>query len=229
MWQEFITYLTRDDLAAPDKIFRSVITYVALLVGLRLAGKRELGQMSAFDLVLFLMLASALETTIQGGDVSVVGGVLAFAVLLVINKALAWLNFHLPHARPVLEGKATELVRDGRWVEENIREELINKDEILAEAKQAGIDRLEDIGSFVIEVDGTPSVERRGDSPELRAIKELGTRLDALERHLGAGVPPPAGSDTGRAGDRPRGSGTSGTKPPPPQTRAHEPTWRRGE
>lgn len=225
MWHEFIAYLTGDGLPAPDKIFRAFVTYAALLIGLRLAGKRELGQMSAFDLVLFLMLSSALETTIQGNDASVLGGILAFAVLLMISKGLAWISFHVPRTRGIIEGHAIELVREGQFVKENIRDELISKDEILAEAKQAGIDRLEDIGSFVIEVDGTPSVQRRGDTPELRAIRQLGERLDALERRLGHTPEPDA--DSNQAQDRERATGTSESKPPPPETRAHEPGWQR--
>ena len=151
---------------------------------MRLAGKRELGAMSTFDLVLALLLASAVETSIQAGDESIFGGLFAFVLLLLLSKVFAWLSFHAPRLRPLLEGKAIELIRDGEFVRENLRRELISEDEVRTMVKQHDIDRIEDVVSFVLEVDGTASIKRKGDSPELAAIKEIRDRLDALEERL---------------------------------------------
>ncbi|HVL24180.1 MAG TPA: YetF domain-containing protein [Thermomicrobiales bacterium] len=185
-----VDYLMQDGIPLLDKTIRTAIVYLVLLVGMRLAGKRELGEMSTFDFVLILLLASAVETSIQAGDESVFGGLFAFVLLLAFNKIFAWVNFHFPKMRPVLEGDAVELVRDGEFVGENLRKELISQDEIRMMVKQNDIDGIEDVASFVLEVDGTASITRKGDTPELAAIKDIRARLDALEAHLrGAPVP----------------------------------------
>lgn len=179
-----LDFLTQDGIPLLEKTLRTTIVYLVLLVGMRLAGKRDLGEFSTFDFVLTLLLASAVETSIQAGDESVLGGILAFALLLIFNKVFSWINFHFPRLRPVLEGTAIELVRDGEFVHENLRRELISQDEVRMMAKQHDIDRVEDVESFVLEVDGTASIQRKGDTPELAAIKEIRARLDALEAHL---------------------------------------------
>jgi uncharacterized membrane protein YcaP (DUF421 family) len=180
----FFDLLTHGGIPLLEKTLRTASVYLVLLVGMRLAGKRELGEMSTFDFVLALLLASAVETSIQAGDESVLGGLFAFLLLLLLNKAFAWISFHLPSVRPLLEGKAVEMVRDGEFLQDNLRRELISADEIRMMMKQNDIDRIEDVDSFVIEVDGTASITRKGDTPELAAIKDIRDRLDALARHL---------------------------------------------
>jgi uncharacterized membrane protein YcaP (DUF421 family) len=183
-------YLMQDGIPLLEKTIRTAAVYLVLLVGMRLAGKRELGEMSTFDFVLTLLLASAVETSIQAGDESIFGGLFAFVLLLVFNKIFAWFNFHFPRVRPVLEGNAVELVHDGKFVRENLRRELISQDEIRMMVKQNDIDRIDDVASFVLEVDGTASITRKGDTPELAAIEDIRARLDTLEAHLrGAPVP----------------------------------------
>jgi uncharacterized membrane protein YcaP (DUF421 family) len=180
----FLDLLTQGGIPLMEKTFRTATVYLVMLVGMRLAGKRELGEMSTFDFVLVLLLASAVETSVQAGDESVLGGLFAFLLLLIFNKVFAWVSFHLPNTRPILEGQAVELVRDGKFVRENLRRELISQDEIRMMVKQNDIDSIENVESFVLEVDCTASITRKGDTPELAAIKDIRERLDALERRL---------------------------------------------
>src|SRR5699024_11143721 len=135
---------------------------------------------------------------------------------------LAWVTSHFPRTRHLIDGRSNELIHDGQWVDHHVRKELITKDAVLAEANQAGINRLEDIASFVIEPDGTPTDRRHGESPELAGIHAHIARLDTLEQRLGMSPPDDQAQATQQQKtyehiDPPE------TKSAPPATRAHEP------
>jgi len=103
-------------LAAPawDIILRTALIYLALLIGLRIAGKREIGQMTVFDLVVLLLLSNAVQNAMLGPDTSLVGGLLAAAVLLALNAILARLGRGSPRLRRLIEGSPTLLILHGR-------------------------------------------------------------------------------------------------------------------
>jgi uncharacterized membrane protein YcaP (DUF421 family) len=96
---------------------RSIGVYTAVLIGLRLMGKREIGQMTVFDLVVILLIANAVQNAMVGADVSLQGGVLAAAVLLVANRLVAMVRLHAGRFGRLIEGTPTVLVEDGRFVE----------------------------------------------------------------------------------------------------------------
>src|SRR3989304_1236290 len=97
-------------------VARTLIVYLALLAGLRLAGKRGLGQMTPFDLVVILLIANAVQNAMVGPDTSVTGGLIAAGVLIVGNYGVAQARERLPWLRRAVEGTPTRLVNDGRVV-----------------------------------------------------------------------------------------------------------------
>ncbi len=161
-------------LAVPawDLVLRSAVIYFALLIGLRLTGKREVGQFTIFDLVLVLLVANAVQPAMTGPDSSLVGGVLIITVLLAINLAVSQLQIHSPRLRTLLGGDPTVLVHDGQWRDTALEREGVDRDECLMAFREHGIDGVSDVKLAVLEVDGTISVVPK-DSPTIRTRRRV--------------------------------------------------------
>jgi len=147
------------NLSAPwwNIVVRTLIIYVAVLIGLRLTGKREIGQMTPFDLVLILLIANAVQNAMVGSDNSVTGGLIAAGVLLVGNYGLAQARERLPWLRRAVEGSPTLLVNEGKFVQEHLRREGLNEDEVAA-IREHGVADVQDVRMAVLEVDGSISI-----------------------------------------------------------------------
>ncbi len=148
------------NLSAPwwSIVVRTLIIYVAVLIGLRLTGKREMGQMTPFDLVLILLIANAVQNAMVGADNSVTGGLIAAAVLLVGNYGLAQARGRIPWLRRAVEGTPTLLVNEGQFVREHLRQEGLNEDEVLMAIREHGVADVQDVRMAVLEVDGSISI-----------------------------------------------------------------------
>jgi len=139
-------------------VARTIIVYLALLVGLRLAGKREMGQMTPFDLVVILLIANAVQNAMVGPDTSVTGGLIAAAVLIVGNYGVARLRDRLPWLRRAVEGSPTLLIADGRFVSDHLRREGLEEDEVMMAIREHGVADVADVRTAVLETDGSISI-----------------------------------------------------------------------
>jgi uncharacterized membrane protein YcaP (DUF421 family) len=139
---------------------RSVLVYVAMVAGLRLMGKRELGQMTVFDLVVILLIANAVQNAMVGPDFSVQGGIVAAFVLLGANRVLSLARLHGRWGR-FLEGTPTVLVQDGKLVSQHLRREGLQADDVEMAVREHGLESLESVGLAVLEPDGAISVVPR--------------------------------------------------------------------
>lgn len=139
-------------------VARTLIVYGALLVGLRLAGKRELGQMTPFDLVVILLIANAVQNAMVGPDTSVTGGLIAAAVLVTANYGLARARERVPFLRRAVEGMPTLLINDGRFVTEHLQQEGLDEDMVLMAIREHGIADVGDVRMAVLETDGSISI-----------------------------------------------------------------------
>ena len=137
---------------------RTLIVYAALLVALRFAGKRELGQMTPFDLVVILLVANAVQNAMVGTDTSVTGGLIAAGILIAANFTVAQARERLPWLRRAVEGTPTVLVNDGQLVMENLQREGLDADEVMMAIREHGVDSLEDVKLAVLETDGSISI-----------------------------------------------------------------------
>jgi uncharacterized membrane protein YcaP (DUF421 family) len=139
-------------------VARTLIVYAALLAGLRLAGKRELGQMTPFDLVVILLIANAVQNAMVGPDTSVTGGLIAAAVLVTANYGVAVARERLPWLKRAVEGTPTLLINDGRFVEEHLRQEGLSEDDVLMAIREHGVADVKDVRIAVLETDGSISI-----------------------------------------------------------------------
>lgn len=138
---------------------RSLVVYAAVLAGLRLGGRRELGQMTPFDLVVVLLVANAVQNAMVGADTSLQGGLAAAATLLAVNAGVARLRLRSARVRQLVEGLPIVLVQHGKLVSANLRREGITEDEIVAAVREHGeIGDLEQVELAVLETDGSVSV-----------------------------------------------------------------------
>lgn len=142
---------------------RTAIVYALVLIGVRLAGKREIGQMTSFDLVLLLLLSNAVQNAMTGPDSSLTGGIEAALTLFALNIAIVYVAFRLPSVQRGLAGRATLLINNGHIIRENLKHELITEDELLAALREHGCLSPTDVALAVLEVDGSISVVRRAD------------------------------------------------------------------
>ena len=137
---------------------RTAVVYLAILLGLRLFGKRQLGQMSTGDLVMILLIANAVQNAMVGPDVSLVGGLVAAAVLLVLNFVVVRVSGSTALGERLLEGGPTMLVKDGRTVDANLRREGIAPEEVETAIREHGIADVSGVRAAYLEPDGTISV-----------------------------------------------------------------------
>ena len=139
-------------------VVRAAVVYVVVLVGLRLGGKRELGQMTPFDLVVILLIANAVQNAMVGSDTSLAGGLIAAAVLLVANGVLARVRHRIPWLRRVAEGEPVVLVSDGVLQRRQMVRQGVDEAELDQAAREHGLAGLSEVRQAVLEVDGTISI-----------------------------------------------------------------------
>ena len=149
-----------------EKVLRSVLIYALLVVALRIAGKRELGQTNTLDLVVLLLVANAVQNGIIGNDLSVTGAVIGAATLFAINSLLNRSAYRFRRLRRLLEGDPTPLILEGKPLRDQLRRQRISIPELRAIARRQGFDRLADIRTAILETNGTVSMFKE-DDPQL--------------------------------------------------------------
>ena len=144
--------------ALGEIVLRTLVVYLVLLIGLRIAGKRQLGQMTTFDLVVILIIANAVQNAMVGSDTSLNGGLIAAFTLLVVNTVVGRLGLKHRWFWQQLVGTPTLLVHEGEFITEHLRQEGIAEDEVMQALREHGVEDLSTVKAAVLEVDGTISV-----------------------------------------------------------------------
>jgi uncharacterized membrane protein YcaP (DUF421 family) len=157
MWNFSMTML--------EIVLRTAIVYAVILIGIRLSGKREVGQMTPFDLALLLLISNAVQNAMTGPDTSLSGGIVAATTLLLINAALTQLVWKNRKARKVIEGSPTILIRHGKLLEENLKKEKVTEDSLTQALREHGIAAITDVNIAVLEIDGSISVLKNDEVP----------------------------------------------------------------
>lgn len=161
-------------------LLRTSAIYLLILIGVRLSGKREVGQMTPFDLTLLLLLANAVQNAMTGPDTSLAGGAVAAVTLLVLNFVVADFAGLNRRFRKFVQGEPTLLIHNGRLIPAHLAREHITVDEVMRALREHGISRLEDVSLAVLEVDGSVSCLKYDDvAPQHTAHP----RLRFLQKH----------------------------------------------
>ena len=138
-------------------VLRTGVIYLLVLIGVRLSGKREVGQMTPFDLTLLLLLSNSVQNAMTGPDTSLMGGAIAACTLLVLNYLVAEVSATNRHFRRLIQGQPTLLIHDGKTIESHMAKEHVSVDELLRALREHGISCIEQTALAVLEVDGSIS------------------------------------------------------------------------
>jgi uncharacterized membrane protein YcaP (DUF421 family) len=163
-----------------EKIVRPVLVYLFLVIGLRLAGKRELAQLNAFDLVVLLTLSNTVQNAIIGPDNSVLGGVIGATTLLVFNYMVVRFVFAHPRIERFIEGDADVLMRSGKVLDARLRAEGVTMSELEAAARRQGFASLADVDKAVLEANGGITFVAKKPRAHEARHQDLMKRLDEL-------------------------------------------------
>jgi uncharacterized membrane protein YcaP (DUF421 family) len=167
-----------------EKIIRPIIVYAFLIIGLRLAGKRELAQLNAFDLVVLLTLSNTVQNAIIGEDNSVSGGLIGAATLLLVNYLVVRFLFAHERVDRIFEGEEDVLIDHGRLQEEHLKNELLTKQELEIAAHRQGFNSLDEIEQAALEPGGGLIFTAKKPTTDELAQSELIQRLDAIALQL---------------------------------------------
>jgi uncharacterized membrane protein YcaP (DUF421 family) len=137
-----------------DLVFRTIYVFFLILVVTRAVGRRELSSMEPFDLILLVVIGDLVQQGVTQSDNSLTGTTTVIVTMAALVVFTAWLSFRFARLRPVLEGKPTLLIADGRVLERNLRRERMTVEEVHAEARQQSIGAFEDIRYAVLESNG---------------------------------------------------------------------------
>ncbi len=145
-------------------IVSAVFAYLALILWLRISGKRTLSKWNAFDFVVTIALGSVLATVLLSKDVALAEGVLAFLVLIALQFFITWLSVRYSMVERLIKAEPTLLLSEGRFFHEALQSQRVTESEIRAAVRGAGIASLEDVYAVVLETDGSFSVVRQGEN-----------------------------------------------------------------
>jgi uncharacterized membrane protein YcaP (DUF421 family) len=146
------------EISTGEKILRSLIVYFFLLVMFRLLGKREVAQMTVFDLVVLLILSNVLQNAMIGPDNSVAGGLIGATAILAVNWLVGRAAFSSRWFERAIEGVPMLLAHRGQFVEQNLRRANISKEELLSDLRSQGVFHLHEVRAAVLEPSGKLSV-----------------------------------------------------------------------
>jgi len=146
------------DIAVAEKILRSVAVYGFLLAAFRIAGKRQLGQMTPFDLIVLLIISNVLQNAAIGADNSLGGGLLGAAVIIFLNYLIGWLTFRHRPVERIVENPPTILVKHGHVLRSNLHREHMTLSELRAALRKEGVATFTEVRYAILEEDGHVTV-----------------------------------------------------------------------
>ncbi|MEV4182947.1 YetF domain-containing protein [Streptosporangium canum] len=182
MWQHILV----TGIPLTEKAVRTVAVYLAVVILLRVIGKRDIAQLNTFDLVVMLLLSNVVQNAIIGPDDSVSGAVFGAAVLLAVNAAVVRAIARRPWLARILEGRPIVLAHDGAYEDGTLRRLALPRADLEVAIKRQGGDRVEDTCLVTLEPGGALLVRLRPEEESASAgdVAEINARLDRIERHL---------------------------------------------
>ena len=160
-----------------DIVLRASAMFAVLYLLLRLLGKREIGQLTPFELVVIVVMGDLIQQGVTHNDFSITGASLAIATFAFWGVVLSWLTYLSPRMERLLDGVPQVIIRDGTLLEANLRRDRITRAEVEAEMRLAGIARMQDVAWAILETQGKISFIRRdGSESDQKDKPEAGVR-----------------------------------------------------
>ncbi|MDB6020115.1 MAG: hypothetical protein JWR19_4604 [Pedosphaera sp.] len=144
-----------------ELVLRGVIVYLFLLILLRVTGKRQVGQMAPFDLVLLLVLSNAVQNAMNGGDNSLLGGVISAVTLVALNYLVGLATYKSKRLEALVEGRPEVLIHNGNLFTQVMERQRLTHHELNAALRAAGCACVEEVHFAILENDGQITVQPR--------------------------------------------------------------------
>jgi uncharacterized membrane protein YcaP (DUF421 family) len=139
-------------------ILSTVAVYLFLIIAIRLFGKKELAQLSVFDLVFILLISNVVQNAMTGPDTTLSGGLTGAAALFIVNYILKFLEFRFPFFSKAIQGESVMLIFKGKVNRANLDRVKITMEELIEAIREHGVTTIEEVDLAVFEVDGNISV-----------------------------------------------------------------------
>ncbi|MES2858332.1 MAG: YetF domain-containing protein [Pseudomonadota bacterium] len=139
-------------------VLRAVAVYAVLLALIRMSGKRTMGQFTPFDMLLIVLLGTAVQNSLVGEDVSLPGGLLLAALLIALNWCVAWITARSARAERIIEGAPVVIARNGKLFEKVLRRELISSSDFEEALRMNNIEDVTEVEIALLETNGSISV-----------------------------------------------------------------------
>jgi uncharacterized membrane protein YcaP (DUF421 family) len=146
------------DIPIVEKVFRSVVIYLFFVLVFRLMGKRQVGQLTPFDLIVLLIISNVVQNAVIGNDNSLGGGLIGAITIFALNYAFVEVTYRSKRGRHFLEPYPTVLIHDGRIIEEHLHRERISRDDLHGALRRAGLVEASEVRFAVLEANGGISV-----------------------------------------------------------------------
>lgn len=146
-----------------DIVLRASATFAALYLLLRLLGKREIGQLTPFELVVIVVMGDLVQQGVTHNDFSLTGSILAIATFAFWALVMSWATYLSPRLEMLLDGRPQVIIRDGALIEANLRRDRITRSEVEAEMRLAGIAHMNQVAWAILETQGKISFIRKDD------------------------------------------------------------------
>ena len=144
------------ELAMPwwEFVLRALAVYAALLLMVRLSGKRSVGQFTPFDMILLILLGTAVQNSLIGEDVSLLGGLLLAGTLIALNHAVGWITARSRRLHAMIEGVAVKIIEDGALDKDRLRKEGVSEMDLDEALRRAGMEHVSEVRRGWLETDG---------------------------------------------------------------------------
>lgn len=152
-----------------DIVIRASVMFAAMFLLLRLLGKRELAQMTPFELVLLIVMGDLIQQGVTHNDFSLTGAVLAIGTIGFWTLVMNWISYRFPRAEKILDGEPSVLIRNGELLETNLSRNRMTRSEIEGEMRLAGIARIRDVEWGILETTGKISFIGKDSSNAVRS------------------------------------------------------------
>jgi len=137
-----------------DIVLRTFAVFAFLLVLTRVIGRRELGSLEPFDLILLIVLGDSVQQGVTQDDYSLTGAFLVVGTFAILQVFVSWVSYRFPRTRSVLEGEPIIIIDDGQLIERNLKRERLSRDEIAEEARNQQIAHISEVRWGVLETTG---------------------------------------------------------------------------
>lgn len=172
-----------------ERVVRTLVVYVFLLLGLRALGKRELGQWNPVDLIVLLLLTETVDSALNGEDHSLLGGLIGAATLFLANHLTIRLTYNHHGSRRAIDGTPKDLMKEGHMVQEALDRTQVTREEIAAAARRQGIENLSHVRVARLELDGDITFFKKEEHDADALAQRIEERLARIEARLATATP----------------------------------------